>query len=126
MIRFLLFLLGRTGYESCKSCETLKAQLAIANHEKDLMTNTLLDILRPKVMEAPVREVVPAQVPAGLWSRRKQILEEQDRQAARTLRQSPFAAKPDDEVKKEVEQPNPTEDASISKLEQELGVASNG
>lgn len=119
MTRFILFLLGKTGYEPCKSCETLKAQLNIANHEKEVMTQTLLDLLKPQVQELPSREVVPVATNLQTWSRRRAILETQDREAARIATESKLVGKPDS-IKVEI---GPTR--SVEELEKELGVEQN-
>lgn len=118
MLRFLTFLLGRE-YETCKSCETLKQQLNIANHEKEQLQDTLISLLKPKVYEAAPIEIPSAQPTAGLWSRRKRMLEDQDRNRAKILRESPLVGQPDNIklVNRTVEQT-----ANIAKLEEETGI----
>lgn len=107
MIRFLLFLLGKQGYEECKSCETLKLQLEIANLEKKELTSTLLGLLKPKVYEAPPTELKATLPQLTTWSRRKAVLEQRDREAARIQANSKVIGRSDSE---------------ISKLEGELGI----
>lgn len=71
----------------CKSCETLKLQLAIANDEK----RALLDrILEKPVAEATLntddlKPIVPRTLP---WNARRQALEAEDRAAAKILKQN--------------------------------------
>lgn len=116
MTRLLLYLLGKTDYESCKSCETLKQQLEIANFEKQQLTDTLLGLLKPKVYEQPARELQPLENTLQTFSRRKHRLEEEAKQRAKVLRDSPFVAKP--EVKLS---PN-LNTTSVEELEEELGI----
>lgn len=116
MIRFILFLFGKQGYENCKSCETLKLQLALANEEKKQLTDTLLNIIKPKIYEAPAQELKPIINSAGLFSRRRAALESADREAARIQRDSTIIGKRDDELK------NIKLDSSVEQLEEELGI----
>src|SRR5260221_1292320 len=97
MFRFITFLLGRE-YEECKSCLTLKQQLAIANEDRDRLTNTLLEILRPKVVESAPVELNQIAQSSALFSRRRAALEEKDRQEARILRERKHIGIPDKEV----------------------------
>ncbi len=106
MLRFLSFLFNKP-YETCKSCETLKEQLAFERAEKKELTQTLLNIINPKVIEQPAVEINPIPISTGSWRKRRAILEEQDRETAKTLQSSKFVGKPDSE---------------ISKLEDELGI----
>ena len=124
MTRLLLYLLGKTDYESCKSCETLKQQLEIANFEKQQLTDTLLGLLKPKVYEQPARELQPLENTLQTFSRRKQKLEEEARQRARILRDSPFVAS---NVNKPVVKLSPDLDtSSVKELEEELGIDAEG
>jgi hypothetical protein len=111
MIRFLLFLLGKTNYEPCKSCEVLKQQLTLANEEKKDLTSTLLNLLKPQIQELPVAEIQAIPQAANTWSKRRAILEETERQKARVLRESNVVAMPD----------KPKD--AIDNLEEELGIA---
>lgn len=109
MIRFICFLLGKS-YEPCKGCETLRAQLTISNEDRERLTNTLLEILKPKVVEAAPIELNQIQQSSALFSRRRAALEERDRQEAKVLSDAKHLGKPDDNIK------------SISSLEKELGI----
>jgi hypothetical protein len=88
----------------CESCETLKEQLSIANHERELL---LQRILTPapreadRIMAPEPQAVKPRTVP---WNIRRQMLEQEDREKARILREAP--------------QP-------IADLEKELGIVEN-
>lgn len=115
MIRFITFLLGRE-YETCKGCEVLKAQLQIANEEKKELTNTLLNLIKPKTYESPAIELQPSAPVASIFSRRRSALEAADREKARVLRDSTVIGKSDDQLK------NLTHDQTIDELEKELEI----
>ena len=72
----------------CQSCETLKQQLEIANYEKGQLLNRLLKEPEkiPEVTEAPPMKVMPRVVP---WQVRRQMLEKEDREKARLLKNAP-------------------------------------
>ena len=110
MLRLILRLLGIKDFEVCKSCETLKQQLEYERSEKKQLTDTLLAIVSPKVIETAPVEVNQIIQSAGLFSRRRAILEQRDREEAKILKQANHLGKPDDNLKK------------IDKLEQELGI----
>ena len=105
MLRFISHLF-HLNYESCKGCEVLNQQLAIANQEKRDLTETLLNLIKPKIYESAPQVLEPITPKLAMWSRRRAILEESERQKAHVMRNSPLVAKPDD----------------ISRLESELGV----
>lgn len=70
----------------CDSCETLKMQLAIANQEKKILLEKLLE--EPKKEEVQEYNGPQSLVPKGTnvnWKARKQLLEENDRAAARVI-----------------------------------------
>jgi|SRR6266576_2955531 len=116
MIRLILRLLNIRDYEVCQSCETLKQQLEFANAEKRELTNTLLNILRPNVIEAEKTiEIKPLLQHSALFSRKRAALEERDRLAAQTLKNSTNIGKPDITIN------NPVNN-DIESLEEELGV----
>jgi len=108
MIRLLLRLLRIKDYEICLSCQTLKEQLNYEREEKKRLTDTLLNIINPKVIEAAPVEVKPFNQSAGLFSKRRAAKEEADRQEAKILKESKFIGRSDD---------------VISKLENELGIS---
>lgn len=126
MIRFLLFLLNKKGYENCKGCEVLREQLLIANEEKQLAINTLLDIMKPKVAEPIQTQSTPVLAGPMPWARRRAILEEQERIKAQRMKTSSVLAKSDkqlnDEMKKTSQFISPVSNESIEKLERELGL----
>ena len=75
----------------CLSCETLKQQLEIANYEKGQLLNKLLKEpdKEPERSEAPEMKHIPRVVP---WQVRRQILEREDREKARLLKNAPKPA----------------------------------
>ena len=110
MIRLLLRLFGIKDFEVCQSCETLKQQLSFERDEKKLLTDTLLDIVRPKVViEQEIKEVNPVIQSSGSWARRRAALEARDREEAKILLETKHLGKPDS-LK------------DISNLEKELGI----
>ena len=110
MLRLLLRLFGIKDFEVCQSCETLKQQLEYERSEKKQLTDTLLAIISPKVIEAAPIEVNPITITAGNFARRRAILEQRDREEAKILKQANHLGKPDDNLKR------------IDSLEKELGI----
>lgn len=111
MIRLILRLFKIKDFEVCASCETLKQQLAYERSEKQLLTQTLLNIIAPKAVESTPIEVNQIQQSSALFSRRRAALEAQSREEARVLKSSTNLGKPDIEATKH-----------INDLERELGV----
>ena len=91
----------------CESCDTLRQQLEIANYEKQQLLNKLLTPPAPVIESKPLEVTVPRTVP---WNVRRQMLEREDREKARSLRN---AAAPDSEIDKK----------STEELERELDLA---
>lgn len=101
MFRFLSFLVGKQ-YESCKGCEVLKTQLSIVNQEKAQLTETLLNLLQPKVYAANPQELEPIVPKIMTFGRRRAILEEQDRVQAKIMRESNLVSRSTEELEKEL------------------------
>ena len=99
----------------CQSCETLKQQLEIANYEKQQLLNRLLKEpeKEPERTVAPEPVSRPRMVP---WHVRQQMLEREDREKARALRNAP---KPDS-VPTTVAETPATEEAENAAFEKEL------
>lgn len=76
--------------------------------EKRELSNILISILQPKLVEQPPAELEPIEPKAMLWSRRRVKLEREDAENARIKKNSTLMGRSDD---------------SISKLETELGVS---
>jgi hypothetical protein len=70
--------------EPCESCETLKEQLNIANHEKKQMLETILSFTKPVIEEKPqdTRKIEPIKPKAATWAIRRQELEKNDKLTA--------------------------------------------
>lgn len=91
----------------CESCETLKAQLAIANQEKGELLARLIEKPEPELEREAPQVTRPRSIP---WAVRRQILEEEDRARARALK---GAAQSTQELEKEViGEPEKEENAS--------------
>lgn len=110
MIRLLMFLLGKE-YETCKSCDTLKQQLAIKNEEVRVLNETLMSLLKPKVYENPAIELGSMKPTALTFTQRRAALEARDRLTAQVKNESKVLGKSD------IEQAE-----SIEALEQELEI----
>lgn len=123
MIRFILFLLNKQGYETCQSCETLKQERNYLREENKRLTDTILNLVNPKVYESSPTEIIPVVKTAGLFSRRREAAEQRDREAVRVARDSNLLGKPDKDAKYPVSLKPITQ--SVEQLEQELGVESN-
>lgn len=119
MIRVILRLLGIRDFEVCASCETLKQQLVFERDEKKRLTDILIDIVKPKTVEAAPIEINQIQQTAALFSRRRAALEAKDREEARILRSSTNLGKPDDKLKN-------NNIKTAEELEQELGIEKEG
>lgn len=122
MIRFIAFLLGKS-YEPCKGCEILKQQLELANDEKKYLTETLMGIIKPRTYESTPVELNPIAQTSGLFSRRRQALEDKSRQEAKILRDSTVLGKRDDELKN-MQPIKPI--TTIEALEKELEIHQGG
>jgi hypothetical protein len=96
--------------DTCASCETLRQQLDIANYEKKMLLERLLE--KPEKVEEVKVAPEPVFKPSTSlpWPARRQILEREDRERARAMRN---AAQSDAANKKETEE-----------LEKELDLAS--
>lgn len=85
MVRLILRLFRIGDFEPCKSCETLRKQLEIANQERADLLSTILGLVKPEVVQVAPTIVMPASTKALPWNQRKKILEEEDRAKARVL-----------------------------------------
>lgn len=82
-----------TKEQVCESCETLRSQLATVNHEKEMLLRRIME----KPEKEPERMVAPPMQHVGPrlhmpWRVKQQMLEQNDREAARAKREAP---KPD-------------------------------
>ena len=111
MTRFILRIFGIKDFESCQSCINLKEQLVFERSEKTRLIDTLIQIIKPKEVEAAPIEVNQIQSSSALFSKRRAAAEQRDREEARILRNSTNLGKPDRNNL-----------GGIEKLEQELGI----
>jgi hypothetical protein len=109
-----MFIFGK-NYEECKSCQTLKEQLEFERSEKLRLTETLLEILKPKVVEAPPVTINEVAQSSAIFARRRAALEAADREEAKILAQRKHIARPDIAIAT-------NQNSSIEKLEQEVGI----
>jgi hypothetical protein len=103
----------------CQSCETLKKQLEISNYEKDRLLNRLLEkpeVIPDRTIAPELTAVRPKMIP---WHLRKQMLEREDREKARALRD---AAKPDSSNNPQSNEINKMK-VDVTELEKELKIA---
>lgn len=95
MIRLLLRLFRIRDFEPNETIAILKEQLAYERSEKDKLTETLLNILQPKVVEASPVMLESSAIGGGTFARRRAVLEARDREEARILKSSELVGKPD-------------------------------
>lgn len=95
----------------CAACETLKLQLAIANDERKRLIDKLLE--KPEVEEVAKPNLTDFKpLPSKMnWNQRRQILEAEDRAAAKIINQ------------KREEDKNSGKALTVHEIEKELGVA---
>lgn len=75
-------------FKVCESCETLKQQLAIANIEKSQLLTRLLEKPEPEVrtIQSEEPKIITPHMP---WAARRQMIEAEDRERAKLLRDAP-------------------------------------
>ena len=117
MIRLILRLLNIRDYEECKSCETLKQQLALVNEERERLTSTILNLVKPQVIPQQVTQTAPLVQSVSTFSRRRQELEKAERTKERIVKTSPLIAKVED-----VKLSSGLDVNSVEELEKELGL----
>jgi len=98
MLRFICTLF-KIPYETCKSCETLKQQLTLANEQNKDLTKTLLGLIEPEPIMIQQPNLKPTIPKTAIFARRRAEMERADREAARLVKSSQFVAKPDDNDK---------------------------
>jgi len=117
MIRLILRLLNIRDYEGCKSCETLKQQLALVNEERERLTSTILNLVKPQVIPQQVTQTAPLVQSVSTFSRRRAELEKSERTKERIVKTSPLIAKVED-----VKLSSGLDVNSVEELEKELGL----
>ena len=117
MARLLDFLrewvdIRRESKSYCKSCETLKEQLIISNHEKQQLLSRFV-LIKPETPQEPIeapQAIQPKMIP---WRVQRELLEAEDRAKALAIRRQ----QEDLDKAKSV-----SERSEITELEKELGV----
>jgi hypothetical protein len=109
------------NYEPCKGCEVLQTQLNIANENNKELTQMLLNLLNPKVVEVPAVAVNPIKQNLSTFSKRREALEAEDRNKARVELNSKFIAKVDDVVP--TDKTKTAGETNVEELEKQLGVS---
>jgi len=83
----------------CPSCEILKQQLDVANLEIRRLLDKILEKPQPESIKPPPEITPPRNVP---WSVRRQMLEAEDREKARLMREAPKPTVSTEELEKEL------------------------
>lgn len=105
----------KTEETVCKSCETLKQQLEIANYEKSELLKKILKTPEAEPERVTAPELVAPRPRMVDWRARRQMLESEDREKAKLLRKAPKPASEKLTVNQILE-------TSVEDLEKELGV----
>jgi hypothetical protein len=110
----------------CKSCETLRIQLEIANYEKRQLNDAVIRLSLPPERTAPpaYQEPQPARQQHIPWAVRRQMLEAESRREAQLIN-----ARKEEEAKLAASVPRGPSggiSASVAELEQELGITEQG
>lgn len=70
----------------CSSCEILKAQLERLTYENQKLLDRILEKPTPEPVREPPQVTIPRNIP---WNVRRQMLEAEDREKARLMREAP-------------------------------------
>lgn len=111
----------RIAAEQCETCAVLTSQLMAVNEERRELQEALIEALRPKPIVSTHSETPFQPIPLGnmTWTRRREILEEQERQKAKIQREAKNIGRPNEpSPSKTIDQLTKT----IDQLEQELGI----
>jgi hypothetical protein len=111
MIKQLMYKWFGLSDEPCQTCEILRERLDESNRERRELLHRLLDRDRPEPPSTSTEEHVPLPSNFTPWRVRQQMLEQEDRQRAKLIKE------------KAVEMRN-AHSEQIDKLEEELGVKS--
>jgi hypothetical protein len=106
----------------CLSCETLRSQLATANHREEQLLARILELTAKPAAEPAPRIIAPELLkPRAMpWRVKQQMLEEEDRNEARIIaEQRELRAKA---LAETIKQNEANKQQSIERLEQEVGL----
>jgi hypothetical protein len=97
--------LERQDNRICQSCETLKTEVARLTADNERLLNNIIEknTISKTSGETPVMLKPPSSIP---WNLKRQILEREDRERAKLMKEAPKAS-----------------ETRIEDLEQELGIA---
>lgn len=114
----------KAEYRICESCETLKMELSHLRQDNERLLNAVLSkpIIEETVSKA--EDLVPIQPRVVPWRVRQQMLEAEDRDKAKKMRDNPINQ--NTEIKTNIVPGSQTTTQSISDLEDELGVVVDG
>jgi len=84
IIKLIVYKIFKLEDFPCESCETLRLQLDIANHERRQLLETIIGFTKPAVQEVTQepRNIEPILPKTVLWRTRQHQLEENDRMTA--------------------------------------------
>ena len=71
----------------CNSCEVLRTQLDVTIRERDRLLSKLLDDTPKTSSQQPMEPTKPINIP---WNVRRQMLEAEDREKARLIKNAPI------------------------------------
>jgi len=98
IVRFYRWLMKEP--EPCQSCEVLRELLASTLHEKNKLLQLIVPAKEAEVEPEELKEVKPRFVP---WAVRKQMLEKEDREAAKLKRNFESTSADIEELEKELD-----------------------
>lgn len=89
MIREIFYKIFRTEPFPCASCETLREQLSYERTEKTKLLERILELTAPKNEPVEISSEIPEPIKQGFvpWRIRQQMLEAEDRQKAKLMRE---------------------------------------
>lgn len=72
----------------CVSCETLRTELAAVRYQNEQLMKNILEMVHPAPTEKGEQPQIEFKPLVNTWRVRKQMLEENDRQTARAMREA--------------------------------------
>lgn len=91
----------------CPSCEILKQQLELMTLQNNKLLDRITEKPQPEAVREPPQITMPRNIP---WGVRRQMLEAEDREKARLMREAPKPATTED-LEKELEIATTTREA---------------
>lgn len=88
MLKEIIYKLFKIDEKPCASCEVLREQLSVVNIEKEKLLNLILEknkpVPEPQIDTEELKPITSKYVP---WKVRREMLEAEDREKARVLRE---------------------------------------